>query len=84
MMIVKNITIMKLMFVSDSTGRIIRDWDRQVKMGLKFVSSFKIYFTFSSGDSLQVSHADAICVYNIVGLTSYGPIRCFLIRLIKI
>lgn len=29
-----------------------------------------------SGGPIQVSHSDALCVYNIVGLTSYGSFKC--------
>lgn len=29
-----------------------------------------------SGAPIQVSHSDAACVYDIIGLTSYGPPGC--------
>jgi secreted trypsin-like serine protease len=29
-----------------------------------------------SGGPIQIAHTDASCVYDIVGLTSYGPFKC--------
>jgi secreted trypsin-like serine protease len=31
---------------------------------------------FHSGCPIQVSHNDAICVYSIVGMKSFGPSKC--------
>ena len=33
-------------------------------------------FHFNSGGPIQVAHNDAICVFDIIGVTSFGPPVC--------